>query len=453
LAKEKNNQDGMINAVTGLGTSRDKRMHNRFVFICHSRQELEDMYDSSDIATRIVDYPVSEMMREGFQIKIPGESNSISEDLIGQMEEMEAFYFLKDGLRNARLYGGAGTYVATDKSSDAMKPFDYNQKYNILFFYSYDRFELHVEDINIQFGNKNFMRPEFYRILPHQGLNSGSTQIGVDAHFSRFLIFDGENIARTHRISNDYWGLSSLTKAETSLMNFTSTHDSIATLMTDFSQGVFKLQGLTNLLKANQDRLIARKMEVIDEVRSIMNSVVLDSEDNFTRDTVSFGGVKDIIQKVEQRLTQSTNMPRVVLLGEGGSGLSNESDPQIKLWHQYVHGLQKERYQPALERLVKMYFNAQNGPTKGVEPENWKIEFNPLVKVSDSETAELRKKQAETDQIYLNTGVVTGDEIRESRFGGLTYDLETKVDLNNSADPLKDLEKLDPNFKKTLDSM
>ena len=39
----------------------------------------------------------------------------------------------------------------------------------------------------------------------------------------------------------------------------------------------------------------------------------------------------------------------------------------------------------------------------------------------------MRKKQAETDQIYIANGVYNPNEVRESRFGNGNYSIETEI--------------------------
>ncbi len=65
--------------------------------------------------------------------------------------------------------------------------------------------------------------------------------------------------------------------------------------------------------------------------------------------------------------------------------------------------------------------------------------------MTQKETAELRKTQADTDAIYIDTGVVSEDEIAYSRFGGGEYSPETVLDLEKrNEDKLAEKDEPDP---------
>ncbi len=81
-----------------------------------------------------------------------------------------------------------------------------------------------------------------------------------------------------------------------------------------------------------------------------------------------------------------------------------------------------------LTRLVDLLWLAADGPTRGVEPESWELEFEKLWQMSQLEESQARKTQAETDAIYIDTQVLMPDEVASSRFGGDTYSYETQLD-------------------------
>ncbi|MHC4649101.1 MAG: hypothetical protein ACYTBJ_26925 [Planctomycetota bacterium] len=55
-----------------------------------------------------------------------------------------------------------------------------------------------------------------------------------------------------------------------------------------------------------------------------------------------------------------------------------------------------------------------------------RIEFNPVWEPTPTELLEMKKKQAETDKTYIDTGVLTAEEVRESRFEN-GYSFETQL--------------------------
>ena len=67
----------------------------------------------------------------------------------------------------------------------------------------------------------------------------------------------------------------------------------------------------------------------------------------------------------------------------------------------------------------------REGPTGGVVPEDWTVHFPPYFATSDQDRANLRQQVALTDQIYMQAGVLTAMEVRASRYGGTSYNIDT----------------------------
>ena len=83
---------------------------------------------------------------------------------------------------------------------------------------------------------------------------------------------------------------------------------------------------------------------------------------------------------------------------------------------------------PGLEKLVRLIFKSSAGPTKGTEPERWRIEFRSLYQPTEQETATTRKIVADTDVAYINAGVLYPEEVAASAFGGSKFSSERQID-------------------------
>ena len=58
--------------------------------------------------------------------------------------------------------------------------------------------------------------------------------------------------------------------------------------------------------------------------------------------------------------------------------------------------------------------------------------FNPIFETTSQQTADLRKTHAETDQIYINTGVLAPDEVTRSRFSERGWEADIRaVDMTD----------------------
>lgn len=419
--------DGWENALTGLGiVGKDKRMSSSARYLRLNKRELEDVYACDDMYGKIVDVPAEDMMREGFMISGKEEDNDLSDDVIGYLEERNASENLAMGLNWARLYGGAGMIMSIN---DGGKPEEAVNEANIReieFFNTLDRFELEPLMIQGDPMNPRFGMPEVYRIQPSFG--GGKSQL-MNIHWTRVLRFDGVRLPRQLYIENNYWHAPVLQKTRNAIRNFQTSHDSIASLMHDFSQAVFKINGLSDIIAQGGDDLLQKRLAMIDTMRSVVKAIVIEEGEEFDRKVTSLAGVKDVLQMINQRLVMATDgIPHTILLGESPSGLGATGQSEIRDYYDMISRRQETNLKPELERLIRYVMLAGDGPTRGKEPDDWRIVFNPLWQMSEKEMVEIREKQANTDEKYILNGVLSQDEVRNSRFGGTEFSLETKLE-------------------------
>jgi len=79
--------DSFFNAVTGLGTSRDKMQFNRFARNRRlTYEELDALYSDDDMASRICDVVPEEELRQGFDVIV--DSDDQDEDSLQSAVEI-----------------------------------------------------------------------------------------------------------------------------------------------------------------------------------------------------------------------------------------------------------------------------------------------------------------------------------------------------------------------------
>lgn len=93
--------------------------------------------------------------------------------------------------------------------------------------------------------------------------------------------------------------------------------------MTDAAQGVFKLKGLHSAVASNRNDELLKRMELVDMSRSISRSILLDAEDeDFRRDSYSFAGVPEVLEKMMLRLASAARLPVSLLMGQSPAGMN-----------------------------------------------------------------------------------------------------------------------------------
>jgi uncharacterized protein len=422
--------DGWSNVITGLGIKgRDKRMASNVLYQRKTKTELEQLYAADDMASAIVDTLPEEMQREGFKIKTQDEEADLDDLLKDKFKMLEGPQSFDQALKWARLYGGSGIYMGIQDGREPDEPVDLENIKSIEFLNTMDRFELHPDSTHIQRdpSKPNFGMPMLYQLHPQT-----SGEFNIRVHADRILRFESQaKLPRNLFISNEYWHDSVLTKSENPIRNFQSTHDSIATLIQDLSQAVYKIKHLTEMISQGRDDLVMKRLELVDSCRSVLQAIIMEDGEEFERKSTNLAGIADVVKMINQRLVQSSRIPHTILLGESPSGLGATGQSEKRDWFDVVARNQNVFLKPQLGKFFFYCFLAQDGPTGGELPESWEIVFNPLWQLDQAEQAEVDLKNSQSDKNYIDSGVLDPDEVALSRFGNNEGSIQINTDLRS----------------------
>jgi phage-related protein (TIGR01555 family) len=449
--------DGWENIITSIGTSRDKRLGGRIKAPVPnvSYREFENLYFGSDLAATAAELPAREMIRAWITITAndPGiidenartdpeekstteESVSIGKKINQRLQELEAQAKSFEAMVWARVFGGGLLFLGIDDGGgdnpESLKePLNEDRIDEFKFLTVFDRWDVHIAQRYTNPTNPKFGQPELYRINAVAFEGQGNAAAGADLiHETRFIRFDGVLTNRRRQRENGGWSDSIFTRTQDLIRDYDISWHGIANMLQDFSQAVFKMRGLRDAMLQDKDDLVLRRMTLIDQCRSIGRAVPLDAEDeDFNRHQTPVSGLPDLMDRFALRMSAAFRMPATLLFGQSPAGMQATGASDIRFFYDQVSSNQETMLRPKLERLIRLVMLDKSGPTKGQEPEDWAFTFNPLFQLTEQEQAELRNKQADTDQKYLTEGVVTEDEIAYSRFGGGEYSPETILDL------------------------
>jgi uncharacterized protein len=378
--------DSWQNLLTGLGTTRDKAVYSHYAPNSDLPFEyLEQLYLNDDIAARIVELVPNEMLRQGFLI-----NNENPNDLI------RLKHHLSDALIKSRIFGAAFIYLGLEDGLEQHKPMAKEKTKGLKFINVISSKDIRIKTYYNDPLEANFGEPEHYELVSSR----------VIVHESRLIPFYG-----TRSINPKEFPKSVLQRLYPVLQQFNTAWQATAHLMTDASQGVFKLKGLHSSMSSNRSHELLKRMELVDMSRSVSRSILLDAEDeDFRRDAYSFGGIPEILEKLMLRLSAAARIPVSLLMGQAPAGLNATGDSDIRFFYDQVKA-EQEALKPKIEHIYRLI----NGNLE----DEIKIEFPALWQLTDKEQAELKRVQAETDRIYLQEGVLLPEEVALMRFHDL----------------------------------
>ena len=431
--------DGWGNRITGFGTSRDKTEATHFdqdPILLWS--QLSAIYYGDDLAARMVNAHREEAFREGYALG--GDDVSMAQDF----DEWARATHLVNADESSKvehaetwgpLFGGALLIVGTDDEEELDKPLRPEAVTEVLYVIQVDRRNAYPERYYTALGPK-IGQPETYRINIQTPRSSTSAVV----HETR-CVRVGSILTDTIK-SKQYagWDQPLLQRPLRVLREFATMSQALTLMVTDASQGVFKMKGLWTKLAANGVEDFEERMMLVDMCRSIARSVVVDADgESFEKVATSFAGLPELHDRYQQRLSAACGIPVSVLFGRSSAGMNSTGDLDLESWAATVRSYQKKTLGPRLLKLYRLLALDRSSPSKGKPIDGLTINWLPLRIPTDLDAANAYTARANGDAIYIDRGVVAPQEIAIARFGRGEYSGDApKVDVNRLTKELED---------------
>ena len=418
--------DGLVNALTGMGTGRDKSQYTGstpIVFL--TQEELENLY-SEWIPKRIVDIVAEQSTRKGFKVLFGGEG-AAAEEVTGIEQVIEDLYILENlGLasKNARLFGGAVILLYIDDGRSADQPVDFRNIRAVEGMEVLDRWQ--IAPMITEDSLYDYSKATYYQIISGDLIRQPQL---TKIHKDRILRFDGEWLPYRIRQRNYGWGMSTLQSVYDSFRFYSTGISSAATLLTEFDIFVHKLRGLSSMLAAGKEKDVRDRLVLNDMSKSIYRGYAIDAEkEELEFISRNFGGVGEILEKLRVDIIGASQIPHTLLFGESPGGLGSTGRSEERDFAKHLGDYQATHYKRALQHLMKTIMMSKMGPTNGKVPESWRIKFNDLFELNEREKADVRARVAAVDGRYIQLGVLTPKEVADARYGGSEWSMELILD-------------------------
>lgn len=426
--KERMRQDGYMNAMFGQGFRfTDPFSHYKQGIDFVSDQQCTHLYTYNGIAKSIIDIPADEAMRNGFEVEFEGDDDAINKQVQSLCEDLDVQYKFSEALAWADLYGGSIIVVMADDGRMLDEPLNYDGLRRIE--------KLKVFDKTNVVGSKQYQdasAPQYMDVEQYYINTFGENPMWV--HESRVLRFDGGRLPLYQRNLRLGWGAKRFESIKDELERYCNGQEMSLQALTRLSQDVVKLDGLTNILATEGgDVAVQKRMQMIDMVRSMMNSIAIDGADEYDRKGLSLSGIKELLEQFEIAICSCTGIPATKLFGRSPQGMNATGKADLENYYNMVEGIQKNKVRPNLVRLVEMLGACRD--YKLNLPETWHIEFEPLWSLSKSEKADIEKVKADAQRTkadaintLINAQVLDVTEARNTLAEEKDYIMDRSLD-------------------------
>lgn len=393
-----------------------------------TESELEALYIHG-IPRRYVDAISDEILRHRSTITLGGDTQTNGPDLILAFEEhLKTTQFhaaLAEVVKLQRLYGGAGLVLLIDDGLEPEEPVDPARIRAIRGYVPLSRHELIPEDFTIT----DYSKPSHYRITTSQRVTSDQqgSYVNVRIHSSRVARFDGLYLPWNVRVRNTGWGQSVLQLIWESYKRYESAMAGLENMTSDADLFVHKIPGLFQRIASGNESDLRKRLEANSLSRSVYGGMVVDTEEELTFLNRALGNIASATDPFVKDLQASTGWPASILMGDSPGGLGKEGRFEERVWSSLVEQWQEVYCRTPITEVFTYILASREGPTRGRPPESWSTHFPSVFTTTEQEKADLRNQTAQMDQVYLQLGVLNPLEVRESRFGGTEYSIETTL--------------------------
>ena len=443
-------EDGYVNLLNKYGTKQDNSEAYKF-----EREpvipdmQLTGLYEGNGLFSKIIDTPAEEALKHGFDLNLKSdELNAFVEDALDDLEWEEK---AATAIKWARLYGGALIVMLIDDGRGLEEPVDWEHIRSIDELRVYERSIVQPDYTSLyqqDYGGKGvgnrvskFGQPEYYYVSSIYG--------SFKVHESRCLVFrNGVLPEQTSNATYLFWGMPEYVRIRRALRETVTAHTDSVKLLERSVQAIYSMKGLASLLTTDDgENQVLKRLQLVDTSRGLLNSIAIDSEgEQYDFKTFQFSGVKDVIDATCNMLSALTNIPQTILFGRSPAGMNATGDSDFESYYNFVEKIQRLMLKRNLRTLLDVVFRAGIASGDVTEEPDYKLEFNPLWSLSDTEQATVDQTKAQTAlvkaqtaQTYVDMQALDPTEVRRRLASDEEFDVEDIISEDDEDDLVQSL--------------
>jgi phage-related protein (TIGR01555 family) len=379
--------------------------NSNYTPITLNRVLLSYSYMTFGIIQTFIDQPVEDAFRGGLELK----SDELSQDEIKELEialdkegDLKA---IKDTMKWAKLYGGAGLIINTNQ--DPTTPLDMGaiNEDSPLEFIDADRWELLLNYLQ----NKEIECPYNY--------------YGEVIHKSRVIKITGKDAPSYIRRRLQGWGMSELERTIRPLNAFVKNEDLIYQLLDEAKIDVWRIQGFNvNILSALGQNQTNGRLQIANMLKNFHRAIIMDKEDEYEQKQISFSGLAEILNQNRIGIAAAVRMPMTKLFGLSAAGF-NSGEDDIENYNALVESEVRAKAREILREVLPIRCQK----LFGFMPESLDFEFKPLRVLGSVEEENIKAQKFNRYSALYSQGMITPEEYSEILKKEGLQDMETEV--------------------------
>lgn len=398
--------------------------NNRWYLISNLRQLLSQVYVEHGIVQTMIDQPVDDAFRAGFEVKSAQLDGDDIEQLMIYCKRNRVIHNIMQGSKWGRLYGGGAIIVLTNQNPQSPLSIKAIGPDTPLEFRSVDMWELYY-DVQNTAGTLEVGHEMGANLSEHYDY------YGQRVHHSRVFRIIGKEAPSFIKPRLRGWGMSELERLVRSLNQYLKNQDVIFDLLDEAKVDVYRINGYNNaLLNQTGTNEIAKRVQFANRLKSYNNAITMDAKDEYEQKQITFTGLAEVLLQIRQGIAADLKMPMTKLFGISAAGF-NSGEDDIENYNSMIEGEIRQK----VEWLVVDCLNVCCQKLFGFVPEDLMIQWNPLRMLNAKEEEEVKDSQFARVTSAFSLGLASGKEAKEA----LNKDSLLGVEVDDTTDALPPL--------------
>lgn len=401
--KMENSLAGLAESLSGWGiqnpyTPQNSRLdtvwiNTRWALISNFRSLLSEAYAEYGIVQTLVEQPVLDAFRTGFNIITDDLDDSQKRRLQVYLERNRIIQELEQACQWARLFGGGGLVIMTDQKPDEPLDISAIKKDSPLEFKAADQWELYKDQTNIWDPWNDQRETNYYNYY------------GIRLNRTRVLPIRGKEPPSFIRPRLRGWGMSELERVIRSINSYLKNQDLIFELLDEAKLDVYRLNGFNEaMLTAKGTKVAEKRVRLANSMKSYLNALILDRNDEFQQKQLTFNGLSEILNQIRQGVAADLKMPMTKLFGVSSAGF-NSGEDDIENYNSMIESEIRARIKYGVVQVLEICCQK----LFGFVPEDLMIEFKPL-RILSAEQEENMKNSRFNRLIQARANNLLSDE-------------------------------------------
>jgi hypothetical protein len=361
---------------------------------------------------RIVEVIATEMTRKWIRVTAKGDDDKTDkiEELNDALEKLNIKQVFREIAEQDGLFGRAHLYLDTGDGEDReelkvpigngrneVSKSKVNKSHPLQALRTVEAVWCYPTDYN----SNDPLRDDWYR--PNMWY-----AMGKQIHMSRLIRFVGREVPDLLKPAYSFGGLALTQMAKPYVDNWLRTRQSISDLVHSFSvSGI--LTDLSTALTADGSEMFKRA-ELFNKLRDNSGLMLLNkATEEFFNVATPLSTLDQLQAQSQEQICSITGIPLVKYTGISPHGLNASSEGELRAFYDWIGAFQPKLFDEA----VKTVLGFTQLSIWGEIDEDIVHVWEPLWEATEKEVAEIRKLEADTDQVLIDTGVLHPEESRK----------------------------------------